>query len=140
MSGIQFTAVKVECSEAIDWEIMWVQFDSMEQCRDDGDRTGPYLSFSVNFEFGREVSIEFHDGTDYDGARAVDVDLWRTRIVTVIKGGPTFEIGFDLTEQAFGELRYYLSVMLPKRAFRDHCLVDYGPPIPPVAKPEDEEE
>lgn len=140
MREVQFRAIKVECSEAIDWEIMWVLFDSMEDCPDEGDRTGPYLSASVNFEFGREVSIEFHDGTDYSGGRIMGVDLWRSRVVAVIKGGPAFEIDFELTEQAFGELRNYLTIMIPKRAFRDHCLNDYGPPLPPVSARGDEAE
>ncbi len=133
MREVRFSAINVECSEAIDWEIMRVHFDSMEECLDEGGRTGPYLSASVNFEFGRRVSIEWHDGTDYGGGGIAGMDLWRFRVVAVIKGGPAFDIGLELTEQAFAELRYYLTVMCPRRTFRDHCLDDYGPPLPPVS-------
>ena len=87
MCEVQFRAINVNCTEAIDWEIVQVLFDSMEDRPDEGDRTGPYFMIGVNFEFGREVSIEFHDGTDYGGGRAMTAELWRTRFTAVIRGG-----------------------------------------------------
>ena len=138
MCEVQFRAINVNCSEAIDWEIVQVLFDSMEDRPAEGDRTDPYVMIGVNFEFGREVSIEFHDGTDYGGGRAMTAELWRTRFTAVIRGGRVFDIRFELTEEAFAVLRTYLTLMFPKRSFRDHCLAEYGPPPPPISPPDDE--
>ena len=137
MHDVNFKAVKIDCSEAIDWEIMQVLFDSMEEWLDEDERTGPYLLVSVNFEFGREVSVEFHDGVDYRGGRILRVELWRRRVLTVMMDGPTLDISFELTDQMFNDLRYYLAIMIPKRSFRDHCLAEYGPAIPPASAPDD---
>lgn len=117
---------------------MQVLFDSVEDGPDEAGRTDPYLMISVNFEFGREVSIEFHDGTNYGGGTEVAAELWRTRFFAGIRGSGAFDIAFDLSEEVFAEVRSYLTTMLPKRSFRDHCLAEYGPPPRPFSPPDDE--
>ena len=138
MREIQFRAINVKCSEAIDWEIMQVQFDSTEVCVDEESGSNPYLLLSVNFEFGRDVSIEFYDGSDYGGGRIAAVELWRTKCSIVIRGTASFDIGLELSDEAFAELRYYLTVMIPAWFFQDHCLAEYGPPLPPPSPPDDD--
>jgi hypothetical protein len=79
-SKIQFTAAKVRCSEAIDWEIVQVNFDTLEPSVQDEERTSPYLSIFANFEFSERVQIAYLDGMDHEGDSLNRIDLWRNRI------------------------------------------------------------
>lgn len=120
---IQFTATTVDCSEAGGFETVQVTFDTEEDDPEaDGsqERTSPYLLLSVNFEFEDDggVRLEFHDGNDYDGGHSVtQAELWRDRVRVVAQEGPAFEIGFELSEKAFKELRKFLKIL-----FRADCL------------------
>jgi len=114
----QFSAVTVECSEAIDWQIVRVTFDTEASDFDEENRASHYLSLSANFEFDEEVQAEFHDGSDYDGDQLRTLDLWRDRVVAITARGYEFAINFDLGNDAFCELRDYLKVLLRSDRFQ----------------------
>jgi hypothetical protein len=116
---IQFTAVTVQCSEAIDWEIVQVNLDTREATFDEENRTTPYLLISANFEFSERVQIEYHDGEDYAGDSLKRIDLWRNRIAAISGRGCEFEIDFEISDDSFAELREYLKVLLRSDCFRE---------------------
>jgi len=119
MSSIQFTAATVECSEAIDWEIVQVSFDTMGSDFDEENRTSPYLMVSANFEFSKRVQIDYHDGRDYAGDSLARIDLWRNRVLAVSGRGYEFDIAFEICDGAFSELREYIKVLLRSDCFRE---------------------
>lgn len=116
---IQFTAATVQCSEAIDWEIVQVNFDTMGPSFDEENRTTPYLLISANFEFSEHVQIEYHDGKDYAGDSLNRIDLWRDRIFAISGRGCEFDIAFDLSDEEFAEVREYLKVLRRADCFRE---------------------
>ena len=117
-SVIEFTAATVECSEAIDWEIVQVHFDTMDSTFNEEGRTSPYLMISANFEFSERVQVEFHDGSDYAGDWLGSVDLWRNRVLVLSKDGHEFDITFELSDEGFAELREYLKILRRADCFR----------------------
>lgn len=118
-SVIQFYAASVECSQANDWEIVQVVFDAIGPTHDDEGRKTPCLLLSANFEFSNRIQVEFHDGSDFVGDSLGKVELWRDRVLAILKGGKEFHITFALPDAAFAELREYLRVLLRTDCFRD---------------------
>ncbi|MFC7339706.1 hypothetical protein ACFQY0_21150 [Haloferula chungangensis] len=91
----------------------------MDSTFNEEGRTSPYLMISANFEFSNRVQVEFHDGSDYAGDWLRRVDLWRTRVLAGSRGGYDFDISFDLSDDAFAELREYLKILLREDCFRE---------------------
>lgn len=140
---IQFQSIDVSCSEAMDYEIVQVTFDSV---KDDPDadyreRASPYLLLSVNFEFEDDdevpedvneaqecangVQLEFHDGQTDDGGYSVtEIKLWRDRVRVVAEGGPEFDIGFELSKTAFTRLRRFLKILFRSDCFQERETVE----------------
>jgi len=116
---VQLTATTIECSEAIDWEIVQVCFDTRPSSADEEDRTTPYVLISANFEFSDEVQLEFHDGEDYGGDSPGRIDLWRNRARVISIRGYEFHIDFELSDDAFAELREYLRILLRSDCCRE---------------------
>ncbi len=116
---IEFTAATVECCEAIDWEIVQVNFDTMDSGFDEENRTSPYLMISANFEFNNLVQIEYYDGEDYEGDSLDRIQLWRRRVLAFSGCGHEFDIAFELSDDAFFELRHYLKVLLGSDCFQE---------------------
>jgi len=116
---IKFTASRVECSEAIDWEIVQVTLDTEPSSLDETDRTSPYLMIGANFEFSDDVQLEFHDGEDYGGDSPGRIDLWRNRGLVISRRGYEFHIDFELSDDAFAELREYLRILLRSDCYRE---------------------
>ena len=58
--NISFHAVYVHCSNALDWEIQEVIFDTIDNDADDFEdhRSSPYVLISQNFEFPGPATIE----------------------------------------------------------------------------------
>ena len=110
--GCSFTAATVACSEAIDWEIVRVTFDTEPPEFNEENRTTPYISLSANFEFGSDIQVEFHDGIDYSGAMLRQVKLWRDRALISTLCGHEFHVRFDIGNESFRELNEYLKVLL----------------------------
>ena len=119
VKSLHFTATAIKCSEAIDWEIVQVCFDTDPSNADETNRTSPYVLISVNFEFDNQVQIEFHDGRDYGGDILKKIDLWRNRALVISRRARIFDISFDLSDDAFSELREYLKVLMQSDCFRE---------------------
>ena len=67
---IDFHARQVSCSQAIDWEIVQVLFDSVldgELNHTESDRASPYILIGENFEFPAKPDAEWHDGENWGG-------------------------------------------------------------------------
>ncbi len=94
-------------------------FDTMDPSFDEENRTLPYLMISANFEFSNRVQVEFHDGKDYAGDNLNRIELWRTRAFVMSERGQEFDIAFELSDDAFTELREYLKVLLRSDCFRE---------------------
>ena len=119
MKRKEFTAARVGWSEALDWEILHVHFDTMDADFDEENRKSPCLIISVNFEFGDDVQIEYHDGEDYAGDSLERIQLWRGRVLVFSGGGREFDVAFELNEDEFTELRHYLKVILGSDCFHE---------------------
>ncbi len=123
--SIHFQAISVECDEAMDYEIVRVTFDTVapndaeedEEMAEETDRSTPYLMLSVNFD---GVRFDFHNGHDYHGGYGVSqITLWRDRVQVIADDDLTFNIGFNLSEKAFKELRNYLKILAGADCFRE---------------------
>ena len=115
---IEFTATTVKCNEATDWEIIQVNFDTVDYGFDEVNRTSPYLMASVCFEFSSNVQIEYYDGKDYSGDSLDRIQLWQHRVLAISGRGHEFDIGFDLSVDAFRQLRQHLRVLLRHDCFQ----------------------
>src|SRR6056297_418856 len=116
---MHFKASRVECSEAIDWQIVQVCFDTVDSDFDEENRTSSYLMLSADFEFNDCVQIEYHDGEDYAGDSLDGIELWRRRVLAFSAGGYEFDIVIELSDDAFIELREYLKVLSHSDCFRE---------------------
>ena len=116
--SIHFNAQNVECSEAMDFEIVRVTFDTEASGFDEENRTSEFISLSTNFEFGNVVQIEFHDRVDYDADSLKKIDLWRNKAIAISARGVEFVVNFDLMDDAFSELRNYLKLLLGSDCLR----------------------
>ncbi|MFZ4776664.1 MAG: hypothetical protein ACOYM3_14935 [Terrimicrobiaceae bacterium] len=113
--NLSFFAPFVDCTNAMDWEIQQVVFDTV---RDDPDaeeytRKSPYVCISRNFEFPGAANIQWHDGNDNengDSIRSTALELDRIFIILGKEG--TIEITFHLNDRQFEELERYLRNML----------------------------
>ena len=114
---LSFVASNVSCSEAMDWEIVRVTFDTVADDFDEDLRRSPFLSLSANFEFSSGVQIEFYDD-DYSGGKLTKIDLWRDRVLAYSVAGLMFDISFEISTDGFTELRSYLKVLCRKDCFQ----------------------
>ncbi len=110
--SLQFFAHSVDCSEAIDWELVRVTFDTEMPDFDEDHRTTPFVSLSANFEFGNDIQVEVYDGEDYHGSGLKAINLWRDQTMLFTTCGRKFNIQFKLEDDAFRELNQYLEVLL----------------------------
>jgi hypothetical protein len=116
---VEFMAATVQCCEAIDWEIVQVNFDTLDSDFDEENRTTPYLMIFANLEFSSGVQMEYHNGGDYAVDSLERIQLWRSRVLAVSGCGHEFDIGFELSDGAFSELRKYLKVLLRADCFQE---------------------
>ena len=65
------------------------------------------------------IYLEFNDGKDYAGDNLNRIELWRSRFLAVSERGHEFNIAFELSDDAFTELREYLKVLLRSDCFRE---------------------
>ncbi len=113
---VRFTAQSVDCSEAIDWEIVQVCFDSEMPQFDDVDRKTPYLLLSVNHEFDGDVTVEYFAGNNYGGGHLSRFEMGRDHVTVTLAGTAGFEIQFDVSDSDFDNLVYHLERLLPRNA------------------------
>jgi hypothetical protein len=115
----EFTATTVECFEANDLEIVQVNFDALAAGFDEENRSLPCLLISANFEFSRQVQLEYHDGENYAVDSLDQIQLWRRRVLAFSGSGHEFDINFELSDDAFVALRHYLKVLLGSDCFHE---------------------
>ncbi len=115
---IDFHARQVNCSEAIDWEIVQVAFDSVldgELNDTQSDRKSPYLMIGENFEFSGAPHAEYHDGEDWGGGVGIrKMELRRDMAFVDLKSDFTFSISFELSDERYDELKEYLRILFQR--------------------------
>lgn len=113
---LAFRAKHVSCTQAIDWQIMQVLFDTVSECEDQVVRDTPYVLIGQDFEFPGPASIEWHDGSTYDGgARVRSLTLARDRVVIKVDRAVEMDVGFSVGQRQFAELTNYLGRILGPR-------------------------
>ncbi len=122
---LTFEAKLVSCADAIDGEILQVTLDTIPESQDENERSTPYVLISRNFEFPDSATVEWHDGSDYDGgAEIVVVTLSRTRISIKLDSGSDIDVAFRLPDKKFAQLTSFLREMI------DDDRICFGDQIP----------
>ena len=99
-------------------EILQVCFETQRQSGDETKRSTPYVLVSRNFEFSGPVTIDWHDGINYDGgAEIVSLTLTRDRASMKLDRGLDIEVSFCVGERRFKKLNAYLRRMLDETVF-----------------------
>ena len=115
-STLSFECKFVDCSDAIEGEILHVQFDTLPASFDEEDRRSPYLLIGRNFEFAGPATVEWHDGKDYDGGgKIASVRFERDRLLMTLANNMRFDVTFQLSDAAFGQLHRFLRRMIDDR-------------------------
>jgi len=110
---LAFIAKSVRCADAIGGEILQVCFDTMPESGNEDERHTPYVLISQNFEFASPATIEWHDGSDYDGgAEIVSVTLARDRAMIRLDRDLEIDVSFRIGDGRFAQLSSYLRRML----------------------------
>ena len=116
--NIDYYAQQVSCSQAIDWEIVQVEFDSvLDGELDDmqSDRKSPCLMIGENFEFPGAPQGDWHDGTDWGGGVGIRMmELSRNKAFVDLKTDLSFSISFDLSNERYDELKEYLRILFQR--------------------------
>ena len=115
--NLSFKAPYVDCTNAMDWEIQQVVFDTINDNADDSEETreSPYVLISQNFEFPGPASIEWYDGEEYNGGLINSVILKENQIQIDLDKDGRIEILFALNKTRFDELHKYLHNILNRR-------------------------
>lgn len=110
---IEFFAAAVDCSQAVDFEVQQVCFDAEppNTCDDDSmNRDHPYFLMSGDFEHSGSDMVEWHDGRDYGGGDFIKTfELSRNRFTAELMNGLIFDVIFEISDEAFFELREYVN-------------------------------
>ena len=110
---LAFRAQSVRCTNAIGGDILQVCFDTMPASCDEEKRDTPYVLISANFEFPGPATIEWHDGTAYDGGgEMMSLVLRRDWAWMKLDRGLEIEVSFRMGDRRFAQLRAYLTRML----------------------------
>jgi hypothetical protein len=85
----------------------------MPESKDENERDTPYVLVSRNFEFPGLATVEWHDGSDYDGgAEIVLVILTRERILIKLDRDLEIDVSFRIGDRRFAQVCSYLRRML----------------------------
>ena len=113
---LSFEAKYVDCVDAMDGEILQVTFDTLPPSHDELERRSPCVLISRNFEFPGTATVEWHDGVDCDGGRAItEMVLGRARVTARIGRKLELDVAFRISDKKFAKLKSYLERMLGKR-------------------------
>lgn len=116
---LRFEAEVVRCAEAIGGEILQVTFDSVDMEDEDG-RQSPYMLLGQCFECPGPPTIEWHDGTDYDGGADIRSIVLKPNSVEITTDtGPDFDVSFSLTSTRYEELSNLLRRMFSEAKVLD---------------------
>ena len=97
---------------------MQVSFDTMPKSKDEDERDTPYVLISRNFEFPGTATVEWHDGSDYDGgAEIVLVTLTRERVLIELDRDMEIDVSIGIGDRRFAQLSSFLRRMLDEGAF-----------------------
>lgn len=114
--SVAFEAKYIDCSDAIDGEILQVIFDTVPATQDEEQRRTPYVLISRNFEFPGPGTVEWYDGEDFDACVGViSVTLKRGHISIKLERGLELAVKFHLSDKQFAELTSFL-----RRMIQDH--------------------
>jgi len=118
---LAFDATRIDCTDALEGDILQVSFDTAPDDQDESQRSTPYILISRNLEFSDSATIEWYDGHDYDvGAEIVSVTLRRTSIKIRVYRELDFEVTFHLPDNKFTKLTSFLRRMMDGRI----CITD----------------
>ncbi len=110
---LAFIVKSVRCADAIGGEILQVCFDTMPESGNEGERRTPYVLICQDFESASSATIEWHDGSDYDGgAEIVSVRLARDRAMIRLDRDLEIDVSFRIGDRRFAQLSSYLRRML----------------------------
>jgi hypothetical protein len=106
-----FHASYVECTNALDWEIQQVRFDTVNDSKH--RRESPYLLVSQNFEFPGPAAIEWYDGKNYDGGgKILSAILEHKMISFFLDQSREIKITLSIDGRRLQELEKYLKNIL----------------------------
>ncbi len=115
---LAFKASSVKCTSAMDGEILQVCFDTRPESKEEEGRDTPYLLISQNFEFEESATVEWHDGTGYNGgAEILSITLTRDQASIELDRDLEIDVSFVIGDRRYAELRSYLRRMLDEGAF-----------------------
>ena len=115
---LAFQAKYVSCADAMGGEIPQVCFDTLRHSDCETERSTPYVLISQNFEFSDPATIEWHDGTDYDGgAEITSLTLSRDRASIKLDRDLHIEVTFRVGDRRFRKLNTYLGRILAQAFF-----------------------
>jgi len=115
---LAFKARFVSCADAIDGDLLQVTFDTKPRNEDEDGRCTPYVLLSCNFEFPGPSTIEWHDGTDYDGgAKIIALILTRDRVLIKLDQDLDIDVSFRIGDRRFAKLSSCLKKMLDEDVF-----------------------
>jgi hypothetical protein len=115
---LAFRAKHVTCADAIDGEILQVCFDTVRPSGAETERNTPYVLISRNFEFPDSPTIEWHDGTDYDGgAQIASLSLCRDRASIKLDRALHINVSFCVGHKRFAKLNTFLRRILDEHVF-----------------------
>ena len=116
--NLSFHALYVKCTNALDWEIQQVSFDTINDHTVESveSRESPCVMIGQNFEFPGPATIEWHDGKDYDGGATIrSAFLESTKVQFFLDKSRTITITFEIRARQFQELAKYLKNILGTR-------------------------
>ena len=105
---IEFTAIDVEYSEAIDGEIVQISFDE-DPNANPFNRTKRYICISQNYEFPGQPTLEWHDGNDYGGgSEIVNYNLTKDLFELEATQGLKFRIFHGCSNEVLSQIQEFL--------------------------------
>ena len=123
---IRFEAKVVDCAEALGGDLIQVTLDSVDLEDEDG-RQSPYVLLGQCFEFPGRPTIEWHDGSDYDGGAQIhSIVLKRNSVEITTDMTAGFCIGLSVTNARHRELAAFLKRIFPNAEVSDMHRLDSG--------------
>ena len=111
--NINFEAKYVECTEAMDGELLQVTFDTVELENED-DRKTPYVLIGQCFEIPGPPSIEWHDGADFAGGVLQAITIGQNSVNILAKPDVQFEITYSISDKLYTQLAENLRAIFPE--------------------------
>jgi len=106
--NINFKAIEVEYNEAIGGEIVQISFDE-DSNEDPLNRTKRYICISQSYEFPGELTLEWHDGKDYDGGSGIqNYNLTKDLFELETTDGLSFKISHSCSSKVLVQIQQFL--------------------------------